>query len=93
MKMPGDWHFQLIDQMDIGILLKRFQKTISNTLDCLCPALAGHFLFQHVYGAFWRIYSQFMDTAVSMASAAGIGILTAAAVTYFIGFDQDEAHV
>lgn len=35
----------------------------------------------------------FMDTAVSMAIAVVIGILTAAAVTYIIGFDQDEAHV
>ncbi len=35
----------------------------------------------------------FMDTAISMAIAVVIGILTAAAVTYIIGFDQDEAHV
>lgn len=35
----------------------------------------------------------FMDTAISMAIAVVIGILTAAAVTYIIGFDQNEAHV
>jgi PTS system beta-glucosides-specific IIC component len=35
----------------------------------------------------------FMDTAVSMAIAVVIGIITAAVVTYFVGFDQDEAHV
>lgn len=35
----------------------------------------------------------FMDTMISMAIAVVVGIATAAAVTYVIGFDQNEAHL
>ncbi|MBR3346580.1 MAG: PTS beta-glucoside transporter subunit IIABC, partial [Solobacterium sp.] len=35
----------------------------------------------------------FMETAVSMLTAIIVGIVVSAAVTFVLGFDQDEAHV